>query len=427
MSGLAAIVHFDGSRVDARIVQEMTGAVAHRGPDGGREWIKDSVGLGHRILRTTPEDAREHQPLCDESGQVCLTFDGRVDNREELARCLNAEGARLREDTDSELVLKAYLQWGEGAPLRILGDFAFAIWDGRLRALFCARDVFGIRPLNYYWGGNFVLIASELHQLLCDRRVKPVPNEGMVAEFLAGEPRSLEETLWEGILRLPPAHFMWVRAGGLEKRRYWDFDLSREVRYGSDEEYAEHFLELLREAVRCRLRSSGPVAAQLSGGLDSSSVCVMAKELLREQGRAESLETYSLVFPGMSCDESEYIQATAQQAGLRSHCFPPVEVGAGYFREQTRLYRDFPGWPNGGAMTFLPMRDVLGKGGVRVLLTGAGGNQCVEGSSYILSELRSEGKFVELVRVARKEAALWGGAGGDMYWTTGFGRTSPSR
>jgi asparagine synthase (glutamine-hydrolysing) len=139
----------------------MADAIAHRGKDGAGTWVESSVGLGHRMLRTTPESLHERQPLCDESGKVCLVLDGRVDNREDLGKTLEAKGAALRDDTDAELVLKSYLQWGEDAPIRILGDFAFAVWDGRHGSLFCARDVFGIRPLNYYCGVNFVLIASE--------------------------------------------------------------------------------------------------------------------------------------------------------------------------------------------------------------------------------------------------------------------------
>ena len=364
VSGIAGILHLDGSPINARILQRMTDAIARRGPDGAGTWLNGSVGLGHRMLCTTPEALRERQPLRDESGQVCLVLDGRVDNREDLGKALEAKGITLRDRTDAELVLKAYLQWGEDAPVRILGDFAFAIWDGRHRALFCGRDIFGIRPFNYYRGGNFVLIASELHQLFYDPRVKRIANEGMVAEYLSVQITHCEETLWEGILRLPAAHLMWVRSSGIEKRRYWDFDLSKEIRYKTDEAYASHFLELFREAVRCRLRSYGPIGSYLSGGLDSSSVSVIANELLRKQGRTEALDAFSLVFPGMSCDESEYIQETVRHAGLRSHLFPPVPPSMDYYQEQASRYQDFPGWPNGGAMS-LTLDEGLRQAGTR--------------------------------------------------------------
>ena len=406
VSGVAGIVHLDGSPIDARILQRMSDAIAHRGPDRSGTWVNGSAGLGHRMLCTTPEALHERQPLCDESGQVCLVLDGRVDNREELGKALEAKGARLRDRTDAELVLKSYLLWGEDAPVRILGDFAFAIWDGRHDALFCGRDVFGIRPFNYYCGGDFLLIASELHQLFCDPRVKRVANEGMVAEYLSAQITHCEETLWEGILRLPAAHLMWVRSGGIEKRRYWDFDLAKQVRYKTDEAYASHFLDLLREAVRCRLHCCGPIGSYLSGGLDSSSVSVVANELLRERGRTEPLDTFSLIFPGMSCDESEYIQETVKRAGLRSHLFPPAPIGTDYYNQQAGRYQDFPGWPNGAAMSS-PICEGLRQARTRVVLTGWGGNECVEGSGgYVITELAREGKFLELINTAKVEGPL---------------------
>src|SRR5271166_2728951 len=289
VSGIAGIVHLDGSPINACILQRMTDAIARRGPNRSGTWVNGSAGLGHRMLCTTPEALGERQPLCDERGQVCLVLDGRVDNREELGKALETKGARLRDRTDAEIVLKSYLYWGEDAPVRILGDFAFAIWDARHNALFCARDVFGIRPFNYYCGGDFVVIASELHQLFGDLRVKRIANEGMVAEYLSAQITHCEETLWEGILRLPAAHLMWVRSGSIAKRRYWDFDFAKEIRYKDDEAYAGHFLDLFREAIRCRLRSCGPIGSYLSGGLDSSSVCVVANELLHHQpGRTEA-------------------------------------------------------------------------------------------------------------------------------------------
>jgi asparagine synthase (glutamine-hydrolysing) len=406
VSGIAGIIHLDGSPIDARILQRMTDAIAHRGPNGAGIWANGSAGLGHRMLCTSRAALHERQPLCDDSGQVYVVLDGRVDNREELGKALEAKGATLRDRTDAELVLKTYLQWGEDAPVRILGDFAFAIWDGRHAALFCARDIFGIRPFNYYCGGDFVLIASELHQLFCDPRVKRVANEGMVAEYLSALITHCEETLWEGILRLPAAHFMWVRPGSIQKRRYWDFDLAKQVRYNTDGEYADHFLHLFREAVRCRLYCCGSIGSYLSGGLDSSSVSVVANELLREQGRTEPLDTFSLVFPGMSCDESEYIQEIVRRAGLRSHLFPPIPTGMDYYEQQVSRYEDFPGWPNGAAMSS-PICEGFRQARTRVMLTGFGGNECVEGcGGYIITELARKGKFLELVKTAKVEGAM---------------------
>src|SRR5476649_2651280 len=146
MSGIAGIYNLDGQPVDRARMQRMTDMMAYRGPDGMGCWIDGPVGLGHAMLHTTPESLREIQPLSDERSALCVTLDGRVDNRSELHAALQSKGQPLRTDTDAELVLQAYACWGEDCPQHILGDFAFAIWDGRNRKLFCARDALGIKP-----------------------------------------------------------------------------------------------------------------------------------------------------------------------------------------------------------------------------------------------------------------------------------------
>src|SRR5919106_115600 len=131
MSGIAGIYHLDSRLVDPAPLRRMTDIIGHRGPDGAGCWLNGPVGLGHRMLHTTPESLRETQPLPDETGSLCLTLDGRVDNRNELRAALESKGAKLRTDTDAELVLRAYESWDEACPKHIIGDFAFVIWDQR--------------------------------------------------------------------------------------------------------------------------------------------------------------------------------------------------------------------------------------------------------------------------------------------------------
>jgi len=145
MSGIAGIFNLDGRPADASLLRRMVDAIAHRGPDGSGVWIAGSVGLGHRMLRTTPESAVEKQPLTDESATLSLTFDGRVDNREEISSLLSSHGWKLRDQTDAEIILRAYQCWGEECAGKIVGDFAFVVWDGKKQQLFCVRDVVGLR------------------------------------------------------------------------------------------------------------------------------------------------------------------------------------------------------------------------------------------------------------------------------------------
>ena len=302
-------------------------------------------------------------------------MDGRIDNRDELQAAL---GATLRTGTDVELVLRAYQRWGEDSPRRILGDFAYAIWDSRARRLFCARDHLGLRPFYYFTDGRVFLWASEPQQLLRHPSVPRQPNQGMIAEYLANQITSLEETLYQGILRLPPAHFLVVEPTGLRKQRYWDIDPSHQIRYKTDREYADHFRHVFNEAVRCRLRSQGPVAAELSGGIDSSCIVGMCQHLFRGGASPDlGFETLSLVFPGQSCDETSYLRQVVAFWGLRSNELP-VSPDPEWYPECAARYLDFPDHSN-CHMSDFPAALAESKG-FRVILTGLGGDDWFTGS-----------------------------------------------
>lgn len=166
MSGIAGIVRFDGAPVEPGLIESMTAAIAHRGPDGIAHWTRGPVALGHCMLRTTPESLEETQPLANEDGSLVLVMDGRVDNWEELRAELLRRGAVLRTRADAELVLRAYEAWGRDCVAHLDGDFALAIWDARHRRLFCARDRLGHKPFHYHWDGATLAFASELHPIL---------------------------------------------------------------------------------------------------------------------------------------------------------------------------------------------------------------------------------------------------------------------
>lgn len=386
MSGVVAMWNLDGQPADPRLLKRMTESVAHRGPDGDGYWIDRSVALGHRMLHTTPESLREVQPLADETGHLCLAFDGRLDNREEVAAGLRSKGAVVRTDTDAELVLRAYEAWGQACPRRLLGDFAFIIWDGRHRQLFCARDPMGCKPLLYYMDDRLFLCASELPPFFAHPLVKRTLNEGMLGEYLAGEIVSQEDTLYRGITRLPPAQTLVVQPNRVRKERYWNIDPARTITYKTDQEYAEHFRSLFEDSVRCRLRSQGPVGSYLSGGLDSSSVAAMAQSLQRDSGRGGvGIEAFSLVFPGWPCDESSYIQDVVRLWDLPSHRVTPESQDRSYFAACARQHQDFPGYPNGTMGNSL--RALAQQRGCRVLLTGTGGDEWLTGSSHHAADL----------------------------------------
>jgi asparagine synthase (glutamine-hydrolysing) len=322
MSGIAGIFFRDGRPVESARLQKMSAAMAHRGPQGEGVWTRGSAGFAHRQLHTCPEGVQERQPLADRAGELCLVFDGRIDNREELFSALTISQDAWGSISDTVLLLAAYRNWGEDCAAKLLGDFAFAVWDAANQRVFCARDAMGIKPFYYYLDEKKLIFASEIQAVLASAEIDPKPNFPLLARHLTGDFGDVGQTRHANVLRLPARHSLSVMAGTFAKRKYWDFDPARSVRYKTDAEYAEQFREIFSTAVRDRLRSRTPVGARLSGGLDSSSVVCVAEREMRERGEmTPALETFSNVFEGLGCDERSYIEAVIAESGATPNIF----------------------------------------------------------------------------------------------------------
>ena len=401
MSGIVGLLNLSNEPADRTLLDAMLTAIAYRGPDGLGRWVEGPVALGHALLHTTPESLGESQPLRDESGTLVLTFDGRVDGREDLRHVLQSKGLPLRWGTDAELVLRAYQLWDEECPAHVLGDFAFAMWDGGKRRLFCARDALGVRPFYYAVAVDRFLFASELAPLLQDARVSREPNEGVLVEHLTDSVNDEEGTLFQGILRLPAAHCLSVGQGRRQKRRYWQPDPERRLECHSDQEFAEHFGELFRSAMCDRLRSHRPVAIELSGGVDSSSITAVAQQI---QGAGSNrVQAFSLRYPGWDCDESEYIDAVVSKSGVSSRRITYEPLPRSYFVEQVSRYCDLPDYPNNAAFDLT--RGAMAAEGIRVVLTGMGGDEWLWASPGKYADLLLRLSPVEYVRQYRADSA----------------------
>ena len=374
MSGIAGVIRFDGAPVESGLVERMTGAMSHRGPDGIQHRVSGSVALGHCMLRTTAESLEEHQPLGNEDGTVVLVMDGRVDNWEELRRDLIDRGAVLRTRADAELVLRAYETWGADCLSHLEGDFALVIWDERRREALCARDRAGKKTFTYHWDGKTLAFASELHAILALPWVHAPLNEGLLAEVLADDWRSLDETFWEGVLRLPAAHRMTVSARGATPERYWSPNLWETLPFTREEEYVEHYRALLTDVVRRMSRSHLPVACEVSGGLDSSAIFAVAERLRRRQELpAPGLSGYCLAFEDDArAEERAYSRAVAEHLGVCIEESEATSRPTAWYRDWARRYRELPGYPNG--IMSLGLRQAARAAGARVLLSGHGGD-----------------------------------------------------
>jgi len=323
MSGIAGIFFRDGRPVESARLQKMSAAMVHRGPHGEGVWTRGSAGFAHRQLHTCPEGVQERQPLADRAGEFCLVFDGRIDNREELFSELRIGQDAWSSISDTVLLLAAYRNWGEDCAVKLLGDFAFAVWDAANQRVFCARDAMGIKPFYYCLDEKKFIFASEIQALLASGEIASKPNFPLLARHLTGDFSDADQTRHANVLRLPARHSLSVSAGTFAKRKYWDFDPAQSVHHKTDGEYAEHFREIFSTAVRDRLRSRTPVGARLSGGLDSSSVVCVAQREISERGElTPALETFSNVFDGLPCDERPYIEAVIAESGATPNYFP---------------------------------------------------------------------------------------------------------
>ena len=390
MSGIAGIIHFDGAPIAPGLVEGMTAAMAHRGPDGIQHWIRGPVALGQCMLCTTSESLEEKQPLRNEDESLVLVMDGRVDNWEELRRELLGRGAMLRNRSDAELVLRAYEMWGRECLPHIDGDFALAIWDARHKIAFCARDRFGSRPFNYHWDGTTLAFASELHAILALPWVKQEFNEDIVADYLNLDWLSRDETPWKGIRRLVAAHWIEIAKEGVRSGEYWRPDFHSPLRYRSDDEYVEHYRTLFADTVRRMSRSHRKLAFEVSGGLDSSAIIAIAGQLRREQRLlSPDLEGYTLAFDDdPDANDLEYARAMSTHLGIPVHEVNPTAKPLSWYLEWARTYKEFPGYPNG--VMGAGIRELAREDGCRALLGGDGGNEWLDGERvYYTEELAS--------------------------------------
>ncbi|MDJ1180894.1 asparagine synthase-related protein [Roseofilum sp. BLCC_M91] len=306
MSGIVGIVNADRAPVDRELLARMTGYMTFRGPDVQRIWAEGSVGFGHTLLRTTDESANETQPLTVDR-RVWIVADARVDGRRELIQSLQDRGEAVDFNTpDPNLILHAYLVWGIDCLDRLIGDFAFAIWDEPEQRLFCARDHFGVKPFFYANLGKELVLSNTLNCVRLHPSVSDKLNDLAIADFLLfGYNQEVDTSAFADIQRLPAAHRLIWTPESFKVERYWTLPTDGYIRYKRDEEYVEHFLELMRLAVGDRLRTN-KVAVYMSGGLDSTSVTAIAKELLTKSYPTYDLRAYTTVFDRLLPDEERY-------------------------------------------------------------------------------------------------------------------------
>ncbi len=322
MCGICGELRFDGTRPAQQVITDMVARLERRGPDDEGTYADGPVALGHRRLSIIDLSARSSQPMVDRELGLALVFNGAIYNYPELREQLRGKGYRFFSAGDSEVILKAYAEWGADCPRHLHGMFAFAIWDLNRQSLFLARDRFGIKPLYYSVSRRGVRFASNSQALLAagdiDTGIDPVGlHHHLTLHAVVPAPR----TLLRGLRKLPPAHTMTVTSDGRRKTtRYWQLDAGHATPANSEWEWIEATHEALVRAVeRRRIIADVPVGILLSGGLDSS----LLVALLAEAGQSD-LFTFSVGFENEleeKGEEFEYSDLVAELYGTQHRKF----------------------------------------------------------------------------------------------------------
>lgn len=375
MSTQAGIWNFDGKSVDRAFLGKLSSAIKQSGSDSVDMYSDRSLGMVYRAFHTTPESCIEHQPYSSRRGNV-ITWDGRLDNRDELTNQLQVELAS--EQTDVAIVMAAYEKWGTDCFSKLIGDWAMCIWDRHQQQFLLARDFAGIRHLYYYPCRTSILWCTTLAPLVLLSGAPLTLNDDYIAGYLALYPAG-HLTPYREIHSVQGGHFLLIRAGKSTLRRYWALDPARRIRYKTDAEYEEHFRQVFREAVRRRLRSVSPVLAELSGGLDSSSIVCMADDINASAHpstpRIDTISFYNTKEPGG--DERPYFSKVEEKRGQVGFHFD-VGKDQGAWLLQTRNFAAIPGYL--GAQNVLDEVSTFKRvQGYRVLLSGIGGDEFLGG------------------------------------------------
>ena len=413
MSAIAGILYHRQRDTSSDPIALVTKAMRSRGPDHEGHWRGAQVVLGHCMLRATPEALVERCPLTSSDGRHVLVWDGRLDNRDEIRLALKANMVLPRNECDAELVLCGLGLWGERAVERLLGDFAFAVWDVERRYLFCARDHVGGSPFYYVNTAEFFAFASEDEALLQLPGVSPEPNEDRIAYALVPSLDAYDYSVsWlKDVRSLMPAHTITASVGKVsDPQRYWTPKPSN-LGLRVDADYDEAFRALFNDAVRCRLRSIAGPAMMLSGGLDSAAI-VAAFAQNQRLHQSTGLETFSAVSDDVAqCTESRSILQLIQWHELSANFLNVPSFTGMLNTADLNFVADYRAHPVDNSILLPSMMYLAAqRAGFRVMLHGTSGDLTTYTRdpypAYLLRSGRWLDAWKESIAASRNHTAL---------------------
>ncbi len=362
-------------------LRQMLAMIRHRGPDQFGIYIDEQIGMGNARLSILDLECGQ-QPICNEDGSLWIVYNGEIFNYLELRPELEARGHRFETNTDTEVLLHLYEQYGPECLARLNGQFAFAIWDANENSLFMARDRLGIRPLFYTIVEGALIFASEIKAILCDPRVRaeidPLTLEQIFTYWSPLSPR----TAFKDIQELPPGHYLLTEGREVVVERYWQVDFPGYQESDDHREFPSaanltelmgEFRELLIDAARLRLRADVPVGAYLSGGLDSSTIAAIIRNYSDSR-----LDTFSITFEDPSFDEREYQNRMADHLGTDHHIVHATNADIGEVFPDVVWHAETPLLRTSPAPMFL-LSKLVNSFDYKVVLTGEGADEFLLG------------------------------------------------
>ena len=374
MCGICGKLNFDRHKpVDRQLLRQMMDIIQHRGPDGSGEYLSGPVGLGHRRLSIIDLSSGA-QPMSNEDGMVWVVYNGEIYNFKELRTELEGRGHRFKSTTDTEVIVHMYEEMGDQCVTRFRGMFAFALWDERQQRLLLARDRVGVKPLYYTNTGKALVFASEIKSLLVDREVNRRVSPQAVDRFVTYYYLPGNETLFDGIFKLDPGHYLTVQDGQISVQQYWDLCFDAPSHTQSFDEAVETLRELLGRTVKDHMISDVPVGVLLSGGVDSTGVLSYAI-----QQTDKPIHTFTMGFSGANFDdERPYARLASDKFGTIHH---ETSMDADDFQEFLPKYVWHMEEPvcEPPAIALYFVSQLARQSSVKVLLSGEGGDEAFGG------------------------------------------------
>ncbi|MGA2667122.1 MAG: asparagine synthase (glutamine-hydrolyzing) [Patescibacteria group bacterium] len=388
MCGITGIYNLDRKRhpENRKIIKKMTETIIHRGPDDEGILVTNDLALGHRRLSILDLSPLGHQPMFYDRGNLVIVFNGEVYNYLEIREELLDKGYQFKSQSDTEVILAAYKEWGARCLDHFNGMWAFVIYDRRRRVLFGARDRLGVKPLYYFHDKNIFIFASEIKALLAHSNIKAKPNDKIVWDYLMqnGLVDHTEETMFAGIKDLRAGHCFTIQNDKIKIEQWWDLDHQKTTRFSNDRDYQEKFRELFFDSIKLRLRSDVPIGSCLSGGLDSSAiVCVVNKYLKDENTKqvGKWQTTFSAVYDSKKYpryDETPYIREVIRKTHAQSFFVKPSGAKLADEIEKLVWHQDTPF----GSTSIYAQWDVFrlaAQHRVKVMLDGQGSDEFMAG------------------------------------------------